>query len=167
MKSLGSTILPGFKSSLNFLRPHTLLHGNVGFLTFLWGRVCGAVPEPHVVRAHWPFCWLYGLVYYSFACPGAFAVTSFSVVEIWLVKVNLFCESDVFNLLKIIPLSLLFFLSLFFFTFKIYRCQGPGPVADWFKFQVLCFGCPGSQVQIPGMDLLHSSAICGGILRTK
>ena len=36
--------------------------------------------------------------------------------------------------------------------------RGAGPVAKWLKFHVLCFGNPGSQVQISGVDLLHSSA---------
>ena len=36
---------------------------------------------------------------------------------------------------------------------------GAGPVAEWLKFHTLHFGGPGSQVWIPGVDLLHSSAI--------
>ena len=36
---------------------------------------------------------------------------------------------------------------------------GAGPVAEWLKFHVLHFSGLGSQVQIPGEDLLHSSAM--------
>ena len=38
------------------------------------------------------------------------------------------------------------------------ECRGAGPVATWLKFHVLRFDGPGLQVQIPGADLLHSSA---------
>ena len=44
---------------------------------------------------------------------------------------------------------------------KLYKrgeFQG-GPVAKCLKFPVLCFGSPGSWVQILGADLLHSSAM--------
>ena len=36
---------------------------------------------------------------------------------------------------------------------------GVGPVAEWFKFHDLHFGNPSSWVQIPGIDLLRSSAM--------
>ena len=36
---------------------------------------------------------------------------------------------------------------------------GAAPVAEWLKFHMLHFGGPGSQVQILGTDLLHSSAM--------
>ena len=37
--------------------------------------------------------------------------------------------------------------------------SGAGPVATWLKFHGLCFGSQGSQAQIPGVDLLRSSAM--------
>ena len=40
-------------------------------------------------------------------------------------------------------------------------------MAKWLKFGALHFSSPGSQVQILGVDLFHSSAMLGGILHRK
>ena len=36
------------------------------------------------------------------------------------------------------------------------------PMAEWLKFHALSFSGPGLWVQIPGADLLHSSAMLWG-----
>lgn len=36
---------------------------------------------------------------------------------------------------------------------------GAGPTAEWLKFHLLHLGGPGSRVQIPAVDLLHSPAM--------
>ena len=37
--------------------------------------------------------------------------------------------------------------------------SGAGPMAKWLKFHMFRFGGPGLRVRIPGVDLLHSSAM--------
>ena len=40
-------------------------------------------------------------------------------------------------------------------------------MAKWLKFGTLRFGGPGLRVQIPDVDLLHSTAMLGAIPHTK
>ena len=40
-------------------------------------------------------------------------------------------------------------------------------MAEWVKFHMLCFSDPGSQVWIPGAELLDSPAMLCGVPHTK
>ena len=55
--------------------------------------------------------------------------------------------------------KLSFDLATFKVSIKKTKQVAAGPVAEWLMFHTLCFGGPGSWVQIPGTDLLHSSAM--------